>query len=81
MLLAVRAGRGVGQALSYQVADDLASGALVRLLPELEPPALPVQLVVPSARHLSAKARGFVDHAARALATLGVIRAAPARAR
>jgi DNA-binding transcriptional LysR family regulator len=80
MLLAVRAGRGVGQALSYQVADDLASGALVRMLPELEPPALPVQLVVPSARHLSAKARGFVDHAARALATLGVIRA-PARAR
>jgi DNA-binding transcriptional LysR family regulator len=81
MLLAVRAGRGVGRALSYQVADDLASGALVRLLPELEPPALPVQLVVPSARHLSAKARGFVDHAARALATLGVIRAAPAVSR
>jgi DNA-binding transcriptional LysR family regulator len=78
MLLAVRAGRGVGRVLSYQVADDLASGALVRLLPELEPPALPVQLVVPSARHLSAKARGFVDHAARALATLGVIHAAPA---
>jgi DNA-binding transcriptional LysR family regulator len=73
-LLAVRAGRGIGRALSYQVADDLASGALVRLLPELEPPALPVQLVVPSARHLSPKARSFLDHAARALATLGVIR-------
>ena len=79
VLLAVRAGRGISRALSYQVADDLASGALVRLLPELEPPALPVQLVVPSARHLSAKARSFVDHAARALATLGVIRAMPAR--
>ncbi|HEX8110028.1 MAG TPA: hypothetical protein VF516_20000 [Kofleriaceae bacterium] len=37
------------------------------------------QLVVPSARHVSAKARSFVDHAARALATLGVIRALPAR--
>lgn len=73
MLLAVRAGRGLGRPLSYQVADDLASGALVRLLPELEPPPLPVQLVVPSARHLSPKARGFVDHAARALAGLGVI--------
>ncbi len=81
MLLAVRAGRGVGRALSYQVADDLASGALVRLLPELEPPALPVQLVVPSARHLSPKARSFLDHAARALATLGVIRAALGRVR
>jgi DNA-binding transcriptional LysR family regulator len=76
MLLAVRAGRGIGRALSYQVADDLASGALVRLLPDTEPPPLPVQLVVPSARHLSPKTRSFVDHAARALATLAVIRAA-----
>ena len=80
-LLAVRAGRGIARALSYQVADDLASGALVRLLPELEPPALPVQLVVPSARHLAPKARSFVDHAARALETLGVIRAMPAARR
>ncbi len=71
-LFAVRAGRGIGRALSYQVADDLASSALVRLLPELEPPPLPVQLVVPSARHLSPRARSFVDHAARALATLGI---------
>jgi len=81
MLLAVRAGRGVGRALSYQVADDLASGGLVRLLTELEPPGLPVQLVVPSARHLSPKARSFIDHAARALATLGVIHAAAPRTR
>lgn len=73
MLLAVRAGRGIGRPLSYQVADDLASGALVRLLPDAEPPPLPVQLVVASARHLSPKIRSFVDHAARALATLGVI--------
>lgn len=71
-LFAVRAGQGIGRALSYQVADDLASSTLVRLLPELEPPPLPVQLVVPSARHLSPKARSFVDHAARALATLGI---------
>ncbi len=80
MLLAVRAGRGLGRALSYQVADDLASGALVRLLPDREPPPLPVQIVVPSARHMSAKARSFVDHAARALATLAVIRGGAAAA-
>lgn len=72
-LLAVRAGRGIARALSYQVADDLASGALVRLLPAYEPPPLPVQLVVPSARHLPPKTRSFVDHAARALASLSVI--------
>ncbi len=77
MLLAVRAGRGIGRSLSYQVADDLASGALVRLLPEAEPPPLPVQLVVPSARHLAPKARSFVDHAVRALASLSVLGPTP----
>jgi DNA-binding transcriptional LysR family regulator len=81
MLLAVRAGRGIGRPLSYQVADDLVAGTLVRLLPEFEPPPLPVQLVVPSARHLSPKARSFLDHAARALAALGVIHPARGGAR
>jgi DNA-binding transcriptional LysR family regulator len=73
-LFAARAGRGIARALSYQVADDLAAGTLVRLLPEHEPPPLPIHLVVPSARHLSPKSRGFVDHAARSLTTLAVIR-------
>ncbi|HEU4733996.1 MAG TPA: LysR substrate-binding domain-containing protein, partial [Kofleriaceae bacterium] len=40
-LLAARAGRGIARALSYQVADDLEAGALVRLLPRLEPAPLP----------------------------------------
>ncbi|HKA87179.1 MAG TPA: LysR family transcriptional regulator [Haliangiales bacterium] len=75
LLIALRAGRGVGRPLSYQVADDLASGALVRLLPDHEPPPLPVQLVVPSARHLAPKTRAFLDHAARSLAALGVLHA------
>jgi DNA-binding transcriptional LysR family regulator len=73
VLIAVRAGRGVARPLSYQVADDLASRSLVRLLPEFEPPPLPVQLVVPSARHLAPKTRAFLDHATRSLATLSVI--------
>lgn len=74
MLLAVRAGRGIGRPLSYQVADDLASHALVRVLQEFEPPALPVHLLVPSTRHLATKVRAFLDHATRRLATLSVIR-------
>ena len=32
-----RAGGGIARSLSYQVADDLASGALVRLLRNLNP--------------------------------------------
>jgi DNA-binding transcriptional LysR family regulator len=75
MLLAVRAGHGIGRPLSYQVADDLAAHSLVRLLPEFEPEPLSVQLVVPSARNLAPKIRAFLDHAARALSALGVIRA------
>jgi DNA-binding transcriptional LysR family regulator len=73
MLLAVRAGRGIGRAFSYQVADDFASGTLTRLLSEFEPPALPVQLIVPTARHMPPSVRGFLDHAARNLGALRVI--------
>src|SRR5205814_2987709 len=74
ILIAVRGGRGLGRPLSYQVADDLASHSLVRLLPDYEPPALPVQLVTPSAQHLAPKTRAFLDHAVRAFSALEVIR-------
>ncbi|MDB5364318.1 MAG: transcriptional regulator [Rhodospirillales bacterium] len=74
MLIALRAGRGIGRALSYQVADDLAAGTLVRLLPDFEPPPLNVQLVVPSARHLPARTRAFLDYAAKSLRVLDVVK-------
>lgn len=75
-LIALRAGHGIGRPLSYQVAQDLTSGALVRLLPQFEPDPLPVQLVAPS-RHVSKKVRAFLDHAAEALGRLAVIRPSP----
>jgi DNA-binding transcriptional LysR family regulator len=77
MLLALRAGRGIGRVLSYQVADDLAAGRLVRLLRPFEPAALPVQLVVSSARHMAPKVRAFLDHATASLSSLDVIGASP----
>lgn len=73
-LLAVRAGHGIGRALSYQMADDLAAGTLVRLLPEWEPAPQPVQLVVPSARLMPTRVRAFLDHAVPRLAALAVLR-------
>jgi DNA-binding transcriptional LysR family regulator len=73
LLDALRAGRGIGRTLSYQAADDFASGALVRLLREYEPPALPVYLVVPSARQVPRSVRAFLDHAAPALEALRAI--------
>lgn len=80
VLVAVRDGHGLTQALSYQVAEDLAAGRLVRLLAEFEPPPLPVQLVTPSAQHMPAKTRAFLDHVAERLSRLPVLRAQPAAA-
>lgn len=75
-LCAARAGYGIASALSYQVADDLAAGRLVRLLPGFEPPPLPVHLVLPSARLMPLRLRRFLDHAAAALSALPVLRPA-----
>ena len=73
VLLAVKAGRGIGRTLSYQVADDFASGALVRLLAEFEPPAWPVHLVVPTTLHMPRAVQAFLGVAAPALSRLRAI--------
>jgi DNA-binding transcriptional LysR family regulator len=73
-LAAARAGHGIAAALSYQVAEELVDGRLVRLLAEWEPPPLPVHLVVPGGRHMPARTRLFLEHAARGLAGLPVLR-------
>ncbi|HYD81121.1 MAG TPA: LysR family transcriptional regulator [Paucimonas sp.] len=74
VLLAAKEGRGIAYVLSYQVADELAEGTLVRLLPEFELAALPVSLIVPSARFMAPKVRAFLDHAVEALGALPAIR-------
>ena len=58
------AGLGIGQITSYQAQQHLQNGALVRLMPEWTQPPLPVYVVYPPNRHLSAKVRAFVDWAA-----------------
>ena len=73
-LVAARAGRGIARVLSYQVTEDLAAGALVRLLQAFEPPPLPVQLVTARRAHMPPKVRAFLDHAAEHLGVLQVIR-------
>jgi DNA-binding transcriptional LysR family regulator len=68
------AGRGITRVFSYQVADELADGRLVRLLPEHEPAPIPVQLVTVSARLMPPRVRAFLDFAAAELSHLAVIR-------
>jgi DNA-binding transcriptional LysR family regulator len=50
------------------VADDLASGALVELLPGWRAPELGIHAVYPSRRHPAPKVRLLVDFLAQALA-------------
>ncbi len=73
-LVAARMGSGIAMALSYQVADDFASGTLVRLLSACEPAPLPVQLVTPGGRHMAPRVRAFLDYAADRLRGLAGIR-------
>lgn len=69
-LVAARAGRGITSTLSYQVADDVAAGRLVRLLRDCEPPPVPVHLVTPSTRLAAPRLRAFLDMAADRLSAL-----------
>ncbi|MCJ2133068.1 LysR family transcriptional regulator [Methylobacterium sp. J-026] len=73
-LIAARAGRGIARVLSYQAAEDIAAGRLVRLLAAYEPPPLPVQLVTPSQDFRPARVNAILDFATDALRALRVLR-------
>ena len=53
--------------LSYQIADLVNSGKLVRLLEMYEPPTVPVSLIYPSQRLVPVKLHAFLDFAIPAL--------------
>jgi LysR family transcriptional regulator, regulator for bpeEF and oprC len=61
---ALLAGLGISQGAAFAVAPHLANGELVRVLPEWSRPGIPLHVVYPPNRHLSAKTRAFVDWAA-----------------
>jgi len=74
-------GDGVTICLSYMVADRIASGALVEVLPQLAPQPAPVQLVYPQSRLVAPKIRAFVDFATpRLRAAIGELSSTPAKA-
>jgi DNA-binding transcriptional LysR family regulator len=57
------AGHGIARVMSYQAAAAISAGKLVILLPRHEPPAIPVSLVMPSARSKTPKQRAFFEFA------------------
>lgn len=73
-IAAARDGYGVLAILSYQVANDLAEGTLVRLLRPFERPAIPVQLVLPSTRLMPPRLRAFLDFAVPRLSALDALK-------
>jgi DNA-binding transcriptional LysR family regulator len=56
-----RVGAGLVLALGYQVASAVRQKKLRVVLADHEPPPVPIQIVYPSSRLLSAKVRAFVD--------------------
>lgn len=67
-LQAGRAALGIMQVALIRVAEGLSSGEFVRILPDWELDPLPIYVMYPQNRHLSAKVRVFVDWIAELLA-------------
>jgi DNA-binding transcriptional LysR family regulator len=61
LLDAALAGIGIAYGPTFIFGPLLASGALVRLLPAWQLAELSIQAVYPSARHVPARVRGFID--------------------
>ena len=59
---AVASGIGIGVLPAFLCVEALRSGKMERVLREWQLPAVPMQVVYPSTRHLSPKVKTFVDH-------------------
>jgi LysR family transcriptional regulator for bpeEF and oprC len=68
MIAAVLAGLGVGQIAAFTALPLIARGELVQVLPDWACPTIPLHVVYPPNRHLSAKVRAFVEWAAELFA-------------
>ncbi len=58
-------GTGIAMAVDFLVAEDLAAGRLVQVLPEFSLPDLPVSLIYPPSRTMTAALRTFLDFLTR----------------
>lgn len=62
LVLAAKDGAGIVRVPSWQVAPEIASGRLQRILTTEEPPAAPVHLLLPPKRLAAPRTRIFVDY-------------------
>lgn len=61
---AALAGAGIVQSARWLFEEDLASGALVEVLPDCEPEPMPIHALLPSGQYVSARTRLFLDYLA-----------------
>jgi DNA-binding transcriptional LysR family regulator len=59
---AVTAGLGIALVPAFRCIEDLRAGRLERVLRDWNAPATQLHIVYPTARHLSAKVKSFVEH-------------------
>jgi DNA-binding transcriptional LysR family regulator len=64
---ALTSGMGIGYSPTWLFEPELASGEIVRLMPDWESPQSPIHLVSPPERKHSAKVKAFVEHVAIAM--------------
>jgi DNA-binding transcriptional LysR family regulator len=79
-MLAAVEGFGIARLLSYQVAAELEAGRLRVVMPQHEPPELPVHIVHREGRYASAKIRTFIDLMAERLRGNGSLNSSGHRA-
>jgi LysR family transcriptional regulator, regulator for bpeEF and oprC len=71
-LAAALSGLGIAQIARFQVAPFIARGELVEILPDWQHPLIPMHVVYPLNRHLSARVRAFVEWTVEVFAKLAV---------
>lgn len=71
-LAAVLSGLGISQVARFAALPHLASGELVEVLADWPHPPIPMHVVYPPNRHLSARVRAFVEWAAELFARHGM---------
>ena len=64
---AAKAGFGIARLLSYQVAREVTAGQLEILMPQYQPPDIPVHVLHREGRYASTKVRAFIDLISRRL--------------
>lgn len=72
-IVATEKGWGISQLLSYQVADQIRKGRLVRILRPFEQDPIPVTILHAEGRRAQAKVRAFVDLVAERLRRTNVV--------